>query len=767
MTIRKPMILVGSRLKPIEDIISRINNLVDLRLITGDYHSHHIYVNGYSYEYSGQDSIMYYWDSVSVESENILTVIKATGVTTGRWKILLPPSGLSVKFFGAVGNGVIDDTIAIQTAIDTAIQCKISTVFMPEGRYKINSPIHLGYGDTYRSINLIGIDQNTYGDIGFPGTTIDATSIVNAMAINVQGGRYSKIKNLSICGPSYRYGLFTLYTLINSHNVLYSSISDPNFWSNSNIPAQGRSRYAPSAGITIDAYSGTRPATSYPDVAYPAWTGIGSTQYGKPFSSGTTIENVVIDGFYVGVVNQPCDADGNGDFTSMRGGLILNCAYGFAVCNTQSRNVKVSDVGFQFLHTCFTSSTFGRRDGHFGGPIDNCAASQIYQVFEFNNLVAGPITFNNFYSEVLIRLGSTASAGERMAIQFNHSTMDYFGWISENVLNREIYNVPMLEGGSAVSFSGTTLIFRSDWGFVSGLQIPVFFDNNCELNSWLYNNPPDEEYKKLAFNFLCGGAAALVAQISGHLRCQTLSGLTGANPYPNSNILSLTPTLVGSRCQVHLYAKEVHYSPGDDGMTIPLQWRQSQPLSSKRQLDLTSETINPAFDTETMELTFTHNGGFQIINNLRIEPGCIIFHGSSQALFIVDTVVANAGDWDISATMVTNYYVNASQVLSPIATVNPTGPIYIYQTFHKVTGFQWRGDVSTASTIVTNMVRTNGEGTGVSNDFKIGDLVWNNLSTFDCVFAANTKITDISGTSITLSANPLITGTGVPIELYR
>ena len=51
--------------------------------------------------------------------------------------------GLNVKWFGAVGDGVTDDTKAIQDTIDYAFTKRMGFVFIPQGKYLISNPIRI------------------------------------------------------------------------------------------------------------------------------------------------------------------------------------------------------------------------------------------------------------------------------------------------------------------------------------------------------------------------------------------------------------------------------------------------------------------------------------------------------------------------------------------------------------------------------------------------------------------------------------------------
>jgi len=73
---------------------------------------------------------LFYWDAASTEVDNGGTIIQATAITTGRWKRVFS-GAVNVKWFGAKGDGVADDT---QIVADTIIG--FDSVYFPSGIYK-------------------------------------------------------------------------------------------------------------------------------------------------------------------------------------------------------------------------------------------------------------------------------------------------------------------------------------------------------------------------------------------------------------------------------------------------------------------------------------------------------------------------------------------------------------------------------------------------------------------------------------------------------
>jgi pectate lyase-like protein len=161
---------------------------------------------------------MFFWDPAQAKaSDDGGTVIAPTGVTKGCWMRLLEGQ-ISVRWFGAKGDGATDDTRAIQAAVDVAQaerkDARIAKVVLPAGQYVVGKPP----SSTGIVVNKLGViieglaaSQSQKACIqvagGVDGITIRDTTL-KGTNVNAQGTiiRHLEIKPLSGVGTGRRQG---------------------------------------------------------------------------------------------------------------------------------------------------------------------------------------------------------------------------------------------------------------------------------------------------------------------------------------------------------------------------------------------------------------------------------------------------------------------------------------------------------------------------------------------------------------------------------
>lgn len=103
-----------------------------------------VLVLGYHVEGDGGGGL-FVWDAASVATDDGGVVIQVTSVSVGRW-VREIQGPLSVKWFGAKGDGTTNDRAAIQAALDyrnaglTDVWPNSNTVFVPSGEYLVSAP---------------------------------------------------------------------------------------------------------------------------------------------------------------------------------------------------------------------------------------------------------------------------------------------------------------------------------------------------------------------------------------------------------------------------------------------------------------------------------------------------------------------------------------------------------------------------------------------------------------------------------------------------
>ena len=128
--------------------------------------------------------------------------------------------------FGAVGDGVADDTAAIQAAIDYSVP-RGATLYIPSGQYKVTSTLNINYSAVYNAAFRIQGNSArgfTYLPIGsvflFQPTTLISLFSINGRAANSGGANSGsplpcEFNNISVVGNSSALGAIDIVRATN------------------------------------------------------------------------------------------------------------------------------------------------------------------------------------------------------------------------------------------------------------------------------------------------------------------------------------------------------------------------------------------------------------------------------------------------------------------------------------------------------------------------------------------------------------------------
>lgn len=601
---------------------------------------------------------------------------------------------ISVKDFGAVGDGVADDTLAIQTAINAAIYNNSSTgtagikqtVYMPAGNYRISDTIQLGYGHVvFNSVVVEGDGYRYRNDDRFNGTCV-TVAFSDRPAFNFQGARGSVLRGISITGLLADY--ITTNNMGSSTAPLVDDTVAAN-WDDPALAATQDSRYAPYAAITIDAYSGVRPATSYPDVNYPAFLGTVS-QYGKNFSSDVLIEDVYVQGFTVAVANQPCDADGNGDFTQLRRCYFEKCKWGVSVGNSQSRNVRIEQLKASRMYSVLTNNQHGKQLGKFGGEIADLSIFGAINIFQFGSFYAAPITFTNLYSEGLWRLGDqAASSTNEVPFVFNGCEFKFTAQIDARGVPATVLGGRQNVG----SFVFNGCVFGGYPSVVSMNYSGLVFSGGTYFRKDSRTDP----YEKFAHNATCGGLVTPLLENPQYsdlrsrfynLDTGVIEGTTARtalwNKGSRKNCIPFYAMNIGAELEV--YDNFVSLTEYFSGFTAK---------SSFSSLSLSGKTLTGVFSSRTDAL-------YMLVGPL---PGDVVWDDQTGMTFFVrsrtgTTFIAEAQN---------NYKDSGGGVYTTMTAFSTTvGNLYYRNSRIYTPPYYLRGDTTAGNTTITNVARDDG-----------------------------------------------------------
>jgi hypothetical protein len=677
---------------------------------------------------------------VGVGGEMVGTVTAGDGSI---WVYVPDSRGVNVRAFGALGEDSTaeENTRGIQNAlIFDMYYAHTGRTYIPSGFYDINDTIHLGYGTSYTSTTLEGEGMMFSAELPFGGTAL-RVSFSDRPIIACQGARLARIKDIALLGPNKDYVYAELLAQAGS-SVDDSVLSN---WIGPGMSANCNSRYAPFAGVAIDPYSGAQPGTAYPAVTYPAFLGAVS-QYGKNFSTDVELDHVYIGGVVVPVAVQPCDADGNGDFISLRECLFEANVYGFvSVGNTQSRLLSADKCLGTVFHTGIANSTHGKQDGKVASEWVNCQFSNCIQWIDLPDAsYAGPVKFQNCYGEAVYKIGSYGSNNaSNQPITFDGCIFSF-----------DLQDRDELRGVPATTFALASSVASFKDCFFGAFDSLLMFSGPPKWYSF-YGcqsyplSARSNAYEKVGHNFTCGIMLGITSSDTVWPRDFSVKLVSRYDLVAGTDLgtdIVSTPTSSARTLGVPAWVAKVHpQSHPEYRRDAPTPWVIAL-AKSGMSLSVTNRTLTiSSFVYDTYQNIF---GGM---------PGDVIYDDDSKTVFFIrsysaGTIIAEAQNNRLGtglktsfSTTVGNLYFGNARIYLPAA--------YL------------RGTFSTGSATVSSVGRADNYGGILSTWIANGDRVYIGNGQTDASFGASDAATLVSsvtnGTpgSFALGANPAFSAT--------
>lgn len=617
---------------------------------------------------------------------------------------------VNVRSFGARGDGVADDTKALQAAIDHALVSRIAAVHIPAGIYRTTDTIHVG-GRDFSTLSLIGEPTFAYGKSA--GTLI-VPDAIDRPALNIQGARGNVVRGISIHGRNMAH-------MMAKHETLAGAADpDPAGWLDRAIPA-GLDRHAPYAAITIDGLAGQPKSGGYPP---PAAFIMGGQTFprSRAYSSDILIDRCRLVGFAVGIAVQPGNADGNGDFLKVIASQIEMCVYGIAVGNSQSRNVAIRDCTYARVHTFITNTRFGRGTGTLGGPIDNLSGGAAYQLLDVTGAYTHPLTISHLYFEAQQRIGVIGvSTSFNSPIIFQSCTFSF----GETIMGAS--PAAMLECGThtSVKFAGCAFVSaRRAINLVSGADFAGL--DSCMagiVEDWrgddFYRGIPTHAARSL--DYLCGGIFIEGDSLAGQISLDgATNGLTFPTPGNVAGTLSrgrVVKAAAGHRAVVHHYARDI---ADRSGRVWPIKAR--PPAHPIRKLKSGGGTLFSLSYVAPDEIEFTAPKSLMTTMAARPVPGDVLHDSGSGTLFSISAVAVEGDAVRVRALQLNNLRSapgGPPRSASNVTTVD--GYLWLYHANIMAGDAVYFGDYTAGSRTVTNVHTGNGQAAGLATALVPGD----------------------------------------------
>lgn len=609
-----------------------------------------------------------------------------------------------VTDYGADNTGVADSTAAIQACINA--MRNYGQVEFPAGKYRITDTIKVTLGDTFDSVEIVGNGGIDWTNSAGAVQIYTDFATNDIPAISIQGARHVKVRGLEIVGEN-------MEPLNDRYTPGQTAITDVEAdWVTAGCSA---TRYAPYCGIAVDPYSGTAPSGAYTNDAYS-----------RVSSLGVEIEDCVIKNFVVGVAIKPSDNDTNADFITLRRVMPRHCTYGVSIGGAQQRGVSIVDPYFWGNLCCVTGVTNGKQQGT-PPMIRGGLTIWSYRLFNFATGF-GHLSISDHYTEVIEQLGfwgnSAASTTHTASIRGCHFK---FRNTSATIdTNDAAYH---LAAYAPVDIEGTTFNMQANWFNVVGASSADVGFRGC---SWLDVTADNSDIFYVGLN--AAGAGPKITTENSAFR--TNSYTENSTPWNAADTNVSQRVSLPARLDLSLHTERI----AGPQYTYAVA---NSPQASAH-YGITANGSSYSWVGSTLTFTAGTAGEILIGDHLYWQTATDSWLGGSQ--FIpVGVKVTNVSGTTITATALCG----VSDLNTSYA---PSAVTIAYRPYAHTAAVT--GTTTSASASVTNV-------TSASSYFKVGDFIQGTG------IPLKTRVTNVSGTTVTLSKNATASASNIYLHLDR
>lgn len=346
---------------------------------------------------------------------------------------------LNVRSFGAIPNDDIDDSDAIQAAVDKAIRTGISSIIKLEpGIYNIHKGIILANQSSEGNYKFINLTLSGHVPAFTHEQRFGASTVFHSrtpgFTLAIQNGRNCLIENIVFEGSGLQP----------------NSVKEIFEFTDKEWEGSGKSRtnrYSPHCAIVIDPFHRNIPVKDY----YPGYNGF----YSNTSNGGTsmlTIRGCSFSRYFIGIANNPTNGVNNGDNIRSENCYVSHCHTFWAAGQTQSRCNSINNVYANSIHTFVSGVEIGNMQGTPPFLSNVNIAGFCKFVFNVNTLFSGVYMEQSYLENIWslgIALGTTVS--------FDKCQIQFF------IPGNEIYAPPFhLFSAATVNFSNCGIEYFSN-----------------------------------------------------------------------------------------------------------------------------------------------------------------------------------------------------------------------------------------------------------------------------------------------------------------